>query len=143
MSSFRHIYEFLLFDSVAIINNGSISKSKVCKLEIQMIKDTEYHELIDTLFISIEEALDECEVDIDYEGAGGILTLTMLDHTKIILNKQAPLHQLWVATKFNGHHFNYNDGVWIDERTGVEFFAFFDEAVSKQAGQPVKLNLQG
>jgi CyaY protein len=115
----------------------------VRKLENQKMKDADYHELIDTLFISIEEALDICEVDIDYEGAGGIMTLTMLNHTKIILNKQPPLQQLWVATKFNGHHFNYTNDVWIDERTGAEFFAFFDEAISKQAGQPVTLNLQG
>lgn len=108
------------------------------------MKDSDYHELIDTLFIAIEEALDECEVDIDYEGAGGILSLTMPNHTKIILNKQAPLQQLWVATKFNGHHFNYTpEGVWIDERTDAEFYAFFDEALSKQAGQAIKLNLQG
>lgn len=107
------------------------------------MKDADYHELIDTLFIAIGEALDDCKVDIDYEGEGGILTLTMPNHTKIILNKQPPLQQLWVATKFNGHHFNFTDGVWIDERTGAEFYTFFDEAVSKQAGEPLKLNLQG
>jgi CyaY protein len=112
-------------------------------METKTMKDSEYHELIDTLFIAIEEALDECEVDIDYEGAGGILSLTLPDHSKIILNKQTPLQQLWVATKFNGHHFNYTDGLWIDERTDAEFYAFIDEAISRQAGQPVKLNLQG
>jgi len=39
--------------------------------------------------------------------------------TKIIINKQPPLQQLWVATKFNGHHFNFQDKQWIDKRTGV------------------------
>jgi CyaY protein len=115
---------------------------KVRKMENLRMKDADYHELIDNLFIAIEEALEVCEVDIDYEGAGGILTLTMPNHTKIILNKQPPLHQLWVATKFNGHHFNFTDGQWIDERTDAEFFSFFDEALSKQAGQDIKLNLQ-
>jgi CyaY protein len=107
------------------------------------VQDSVYHELIDDLFIAIEEALDECEVDIDYEGAGGILTLTMPNKTKIILNKQPPLQQLWVATKFNGHHFNYTDGKWIDERTDAEFYEFFDKAVSLQADQEVTLNIQG
>ena len=32
------------------------------------MKDADYHELIDTLFISIGEALDDCQVDIDYKG---------------------------------------------------------------------------
>lgn len=107
------------------------------------MNESTYHELIDDLFIRIEEALDELEeeLDIDYESAEGILTLTLPDQSKIILNKQPPLLQLWVATKFNGHHFNYEDGKWIDERFGGEFYAFFDDAVSKQTGKQVSLNI--
>jgi len=96
--------------------------------------------MVDDILIQLEEALDVCEVDIDYESAEGILTLTFLNGTKIILNKQAPLHQLWVATKFNGHHFNFQEEKWIDERTGVEFWSFIDEAASKQAEQSVSLS---
>lgn len=107
------------------------------------MNESVYHQMIDDLFIRIEEALDELQsVDIDYESAEGILTLILPDQSKIILNKQPPLLQLWVATKFNGHHFNYEDGKWIDERFGGEFYAFFNEVVSKQAGQSVELNIQ-
>ena len=106
------------------------------------MKESDYHQLIDDLFIRIEEALDELEeVDIDYESAEGILTMILPDQSKIILNKQPPLMQLWVATKFNGHHFNYQDGQWIDERFGGEFYEFMDDAVSKQAGVEVKLDI--
>ena len=101
------------------------------------MNDSEYHQKVDQLLIRIEEALDECEVDIDYESAASILTLIFLDGSKIIINKQAPLHQVWVATKFNGHHFNFQDGVWIDERTDCEFWSFINQAVSKQAGASV------
>lgn len=105
--------------------------------------ESDYHQLIDDLFIRIEEALDEIEiVDIDYESAEGILTLIFPDQSKIILNKQQPLLQLWVATKFNGHHFNYKDGKWIDERFGGEFYQFFDDVVSKQAGVAIELSVQ-
>ncbi|MBC3766479.1 iron donor protein CyaY [Neptunicella marina] len=104
------------------------------------MQESEYHQMVDDLLLVIEESLDECPVDIDYESAGGILTLIFENGSKIILNKQAPLLQLWVATKFNGHHFNYQDGQWIDERTGVEFWTFLDEAASKQAGKAVTLS---
>ena len=104
------------------------------------MNDSQYHQMVDDILIQLEEALDDCEVDIDYESAEGILTLIFLNGTKIILNKQSPLHQLWVATKFNGHHFNFQDDKWIDERTGVEFWSFIDEAASKQAEQPVSLS---
>jgi len=105
------------------------------------MKDALYHELIDNLFIHIEEALDECEQDMDYESGEGILTVILPDQSKIILNKQAPLQQLWVATKFNGHHFNYTDNKWIDERTGAEFYQFMDDAMSRQADVAIVLNL--
>jgi CyaY protein len=49
------------------------------------------------------------------------------------------LHQLWVATKFNGHHFEYRDGQWMDNRTGSEFWQLLNDAASKQAGVPVNL----
>ncbi len=106
------------------------------------MNDSQYHQMVDDVLMQLEEALDVCEVDIDYESAEGILTLIFPNQTKIILNKQPPLHQLWVATKFNGHHFNYVDGKWIDERTDAEFWQFIDEAASKQAGQPVSLSQQ-
>ena len=101
--------------------------------------ESDYHQRVDEMLIAIEEALDECPVDIDYESAGGILTLIFPDTSKIIINKQPPLLQIWVATKFNGHHFNFNDSQWIDERTGAEFWSFINDATSRQAGQPVSL----
>jgi CyaY protein len=104
------------------------------------MNDSQYHLLVDEVLLALEEALDEIEVDIDYESASSILTLTFENGTKIIINKQPPLHQIWVATKFNGHHFNFKDALWIDERTGVEFWSFMDEAASKQALQPVLLS---
>ncbi len=103
------------------------------------MKDSQYHQMTDDLLIDIEEMLDECEVDIDYESASSILTMVFINGTKIIINKQPPLQQLWVATKFNGHHFSFQGDQWIDERTGVEFWSFLDAAVSKQAEQAITL----
>ncbi|WP_246283117.1 iron donor protein CyaY [Marinifaba aquimaris] len=111
------------------------------------LTDIQYHEKVDAVLLEIEERLDEIEeaagdLDIDYESFGGKLDLTFEDGSKIIINKQEPLHQIWVATKFNGHHFNFeaDKGVWIDERFGDEFWHFINDAASKQAGQPVVLN---
>ncbi|MDN4503062.1 iron donor protein CyaY [Alteromonadaceae bacterium BrNp21-10] len=104
------------------------------------MQESEYHQKVEDVLLIIEEALDVCPVDIDYESASSILTLTFINGSKIIINKQPPLLQIWVATKYNGHHFNFQDGVWIDERTGAEFWSFIDEAASKQAEQPVVLS---
>ncbi|WP_445769398.1 iron donor protein CyaY [Rheinheimera sp.] len=49
------------------------------------------------------------------------------------------MHQLWVATKFNGHHFEWHGDKWIDNRSGAEFWQLLNDAATKQAG--VTLNL--
>ncbi|MGJ8691777.1 MAG: iron donor protein CyaY [Thalassotalea sp.] len=106
------------------------------------MNDSEYNLIAEELLLAVEEAIEECGVDIDYEGASGMLTLTFKNGTKIILNKQAPLHQIWVATKFNGHHFELIDGLWQDNRGGGEFWQFISAAVSKQADETISLSAQ-
>ncbi|MFC3034496.1 iron donor protein CyaY [Pseudoalteromonas fenneropenaei] len=99
--------------------------------------DHEYHELVDALMLCLEEQVEACEVDLDYETNGGLLEIIFPDRSKIVINKQPPLHQVWVATKFNGHHFELHGDKWIDNRSGAEFWQFISEAASRQAGQAV------
>ncbi|WP_035015653.1 iron donor protein CyaY [Catenovulum agarivorans] len=109
---------------------------------MSQLTETQYHQLVDDILLQIEQKLEEIEddLDIDYENFGGKLDIEFADRSKIILNTQEPLLQLWVATKYNGYHFNYQDGQWIDERFGDEFWHFIEEAVSKQAGTKVTFN---
>ncbi len=103
------------------------------------MNDSQYNLLSDELLLAVEEAIEDSGIDIDYEGSGGLLTLTFKNQTKIIINKQAPLHEIWVATKFNGHHFSYQNQQWIDKRGGGEFWQFLSTAVSKQAETDITL----
>ena len=103
------------------------------------MNDSQYNLLIDELLLAVEEAIEDCGVDIDYEGTGGLLTLTFKNGSKIILNKQAPLQEVWIATKFNGHHFAFADEQWTDKRGGGEFWQFLSAAVSKQANSEITL----
>ncbi|NQY62302.1 MAG: iron donor protein CyaY [Alteromonadaceae bacterium] len=104
------------------------------------MNDSQYNLLTDDLLLAVEEAIEDCGEDIDYEGVGGLLTLTFKNGTKIIINKQAPLHEIWVATKFNGHHFALQEQQWIDKRGGGEFWQFLSSAVSKQADTAINLS---
>ena len=103
------------------------------------MNDSQYNLLTDDLLLAIEEAIEDCGHDIDYEGVGGLLTLTFKNATKIIINKQAPLQEIWVATKFNGHHFTFTDNQWVDKRSGDEFWQFISTAVSLQADTDITL----
>ncbi|ALO33326.1 iron donor protein CyaY [Colwellia sp. MT41] len=106
------------------------------------MNDSQYNLLTDELLLAIEEAVEDSGVDIDYEAVGGLLTLTFLNSSKVIINKQAPLHEIWVATKFNGHHFVFNNERWIDKRSGDEFWQFLSKAVSIQAETELTLSAQ-
>ena len=103
------------------------------------MKESDFHALAEQQFQAIEEAIEASGVDIDADTSGGILTLTFEDKSKIIINKQAPLCQIWVATRFNGYHFEYRDEQWIDNREGHELMALLSAASSAQSGQEVGL----
>jgi CyaY protein len=107
------------------------------------MQEHKYHELADATILAIEEAIEALVesygIDIEFESGGEILELEFTNRSKIIINKQPPLMQLWVATKYNGYHFEYRDGLWIDNRSGVELWALLSEAASKQAGVAIQL----
>src|SRR5688572_28677199 len=60
----------------------------------------------------------------DVELAGGVLSLTTDDGRTFLINKHAPLKQLWYSSPLSGaHHFEARSGEWISTRDGTRFFA--------------------
>lgn len=105
------------------------------------LTDSEYHRLAGDVLAAVEATidrwLDEDVIDIDTHRTGGLLELQMPDGSKIVLNTQPPLHELWMAARAGGYHFRYQDGHWVD-REGEEFFAKLSACASAQAGRPLK-----
>ncbi len=104
--------------------------------------ESEFNELADETLLSIEEAVDESGADIDYDNAGGILTLEFENGSQIIINRQTPLSQIWVAAKSGGFHFDYDadKNTWHLEGKGDELFACLSRYCTEQAGEEVVLN---
>lgn len=96
----------------------------------------EFHELSDQLFQEIEQQLDEYadeyDTDIDCESHGNVIAITFENKSKIIINTQEPLLQIWMATRKQGYHFDFKDGDWICSRSGVTFNQLFNESVKDQ-----------
>lgn len=101
--------------------------------------NTQFQQLADQLMLHIEEVFDhyDGEADIDYEINNGVMTLSFENGSKIVINRQEPLHQIWLATKSNGHHCDYIDGVWICNRSGITLFNLLSTACSQQAGTEI------
>jgi CyaY protein len=108
-----------------------------------MLSESEFNTLIDELLLKLEEAIDDCGVDIDYETAGGVMTIIFENGTQVIINRQTPVRQLWLATKTGGFHFDLSsdDGRWYGDVNGREFMEMLNEACSLQSGEKVELTL--
>ena len=65
-----------------------------------------FHELVDDVFLSIEDSIEDSDIDIDYENANGMLTLTFEENaSQIILSRQFSTSEIWIAAKSGGFHF--------------------------------------
>ncbi|MEW5894030.1 MAG: iron donor protein CyaY [Pseudomonadota bacterium] len=102
--------------------------------------EREYQSLADAALTRIEEGIERSDAGLECERAGGgILELEFDDGSKIVINKQAAVQEIWVAAKSGGFHYRWQDGQWRDTRTGEELFAALSRLASEQAGEPVNL----
>ena len=102
------------------------------------LTDSAYHAATNAVLAGIEATIDrwlqDDVVDIDTQRTGGLLELSFPGGSKIVVNTQPPLHELWLAARSGGYHFKHVNGRWIDTREGHEFFALLSACASEQAG---------
>lgn len=106
------------------------------------LSDSEYHRLTDAVLASIEATVDrwlqDDVIDIDSQRTGGLLELIFPDRSRIVINTQPPLHELWLASRAGGYHYRHVCGRWLDTRDGGDFFATLSREASAQAGRPLE-----
>ena len=105
------------------------------------LSEPEFHARADAVLADLEAAVDAGAAELDCETVGDVVTLEFANGTKIIVNKQAPLRQIWVAAKSGGFHYKFDPSGdrWVNEQTGVEFFQDLSRLATQQAGAPVNL----
>jgi CyaY protein len=99
--------------------------------------ETEFLERIEAALNEIE-ALAEREAaasgnEVEPSRSGNVLTLEFENHSKIIVNSQAPMQEIWVAAKTGGFHFRLDGGRWRNTRDGTELFAALSQLIREQA----------
>lgn len=105
------------------------------------LTNLQYQEETSALLARIEATTDrwlqDDVVDIDTQRTGGLLEMSFPDNSKIIVNTQPPLHEVWLAARAGGYHYRWQDGAWRDTRDGSEFFTVLSRNATAQAGQPL------
>jgi CyaY protein len=113
------------------------------RADAQSLSDSEFHAKADAVLSSIEAALDgwlqQDVIDIDSHRTGGLLELVFPGGSKIVVNTQPPLHELWMAARTGGYHFRWAGDRWVDSRSDEEFFAALSREISAQANRSLTI----
>ena len=98
--------------------------------------ESQFNDLIDQTFETLELALDEVDGDLDYEATGGVLTVEFENGTSMVFSRQPPTRQLWLAARSGGFHFAYDEdaGDWRNTRDRQLFRPFVVQQMLEQAG---------
>lgn len=106
--------------------------------------ETEFLDLADLTLKQIEEAFDrlndEDVIDVECKRSGNVLEIEFIDNgSKIIVNSQAPLQEMWVAARSGGYHYKRVGDEWRNTRDDSEFFASLSTYAGEQGGAVVSL----
>ena len=103
------------------------------------MEESEFHEMVDDVLLTIENAIEACGFDIEAENVSGILTLYFPNDSQIVINRQTPTRQIWVASKSGGYHLDYDQDDENWQQDGIELFHLLSRECSEQAGAPIEL----
>ena len=84
-----------------------------------MDNDTEFLTVAEAEMQSLEAWLEAASEDIDCMRSGNFLTIELENGEQVVVNIQTPMHEIWCASRFGGHHFSLREGAWKDSRSGV------------------------
>lgn len=95
---------------------------------------------LDALESALEQAADAGGLDLECSRSGNVLEIELVDYgSKIIINSQAPMQEIWMAARSGGFHYKYDGARWIDTRNGTELYAALAEAIAAQSGVALTL----
>lgn len=106
--------------------------------------ESEFLDLADQTLNAIEAAFEraaqEQDIDVETSRSGNVLEIEFIDNgSKLIVNSQSAMQEMWVAARSGGFHFRHDSERWINTRDGSELFAVLSAAASAQAGTSLSI----
>lgn len=98
------------------------------------------HRVLSAIEAQVDRWLQDDVIDIDPQRTGGLLELSFPGGSKIVVNTQPPLQEIWLAARAGGYHYRFSDGRWVDTRDGSEFFESLSRHASAQGGRPLRFD---
>jgi CyaY protein len=106
--------------------------------------ETEFLTLVDDTLSRIEEVFEaagqQTDVDVECSRSGSLLEIEFLaNRSKIIINSQAAISELWVAAKSGGYHYRHDGKAWHNTRDGSELMHALQTIATQQGGLKVEI----
>ncbi|MFZ6048268.1 iron donor protein CyaY [Pseudomonas sp. CR3202] len=106
------------------------------------LSEAQFHDLVDAAQALVEDAFDDSDLDLDLENTGGVLTVRFENGSQVILSRQEPLRQLWVAARSGGFHFDYDpaSGRWICDSSDEPLGELLSRVTREQVGEDLEFD---
>ncbi|WNW12780.1 iron donor protein CyaY [Pseudomonas sp. DTU_2021_1001937_2_SI_NGA_ILE_001] len=100
------------------------------------LTEARFHDLVDATQQALEDIFDESDLDLDLENSAGVLTIKFDNGSQIIISRQEPLRQLWLAARSGGFHFDYDEEEqrWVCDTSNELLSEMLVRITREQAG---------
>lgn len=102
------------------------------------MNETEFLEKALTLFNRIETVSETCNVQIDAEQSGNVLTLENEAGEQVVLNVHTPTSEVWLASRAGGYRFVAEQDKWICSKDRQELQPVLERSLSYICNEPVR-----
>jgi CyaY protein len=105
----------------------------------EVLTEREFEKLADEDLKKLSAALDEVD-DLEADLQMGVLTITVPDGARYVINSHRAAKQIWGAAERNAWHFDpQKDGTWVAPKNGDELWSTVERLLSAKLVRPVKL----
>jgi CyaY protein len=109
------------------------------------MNDTEFHTRATTILDAIEAQADhwfeKLDLDVETKRNGNVLNLIFENGHQVVINSQAPLHEMWLAARSGGFHYRFDGRHWKDTRGGTDLHDTLSAICSEATGKTLTVEL--
>ena len=95
------------------------------------------NEMLEKIAIGIDAAGLDCDCGFK---DGGILEIEFDHGSKVIINRNTPAREIWLAAASGGFHFRYDVDQWVDTRDGIALFRRVSQILASLSGRDVVID---
>lgn len=96
--------------------------------------ESEFLKLAELTLQRIQSSVEALSDDLDVDRMGNVLNITFDDGFQIVINIQAPMQQIWLASRRGGQHFDYQNGQWLETCSRRDLYKAIGTLLTQKLG---------